>query len=430
MALTHHHAAFHNQRSRRKAKFVSTQERTDDNVTAGLNLTVHLDSDAVSQVVDHQSLLRFRKALFPRRTGKLNGRKRRSACTAVVACNHNMIGLCLSDTGSNCADTLLAHELDADVCLVVGHLEISDQLSQVLDRVNVMMRRWRDQTDTGDGVTQLSNVFTNLMTGQLTTFAGLGALTHLDLDLVSARQIGFSHTETAARNLLNTGAQRVAFFQRNVGHDAVFAQDRLQRVALLNRRKAFTHFCFIAFRIFTAFTGVALAADSVHGHGKDRVGFCRDRAERHGAGRKTLHNFFGRFHFFQRNGPGRIHVEFHQAAQRHLALALVVDDFGVFLVSLIRVAACGVLKFGNCFRGPHMFFTAGSPLIFAQGRKQFVTMVLIGKGFLVLFNSFAHHVKDAQAADFAAGSGEVAIDELFIQTKYFEDLGAAVTHVS
>ena len=81
----------------------------------------------------------------------------------------------LSDTGSNCADTLLAHELDADVCLVVGHLEISDQLSQVLDRVNVMMRRWRDQTDTGDGVTQLSNVFTNLMTGQLTTFAGLGA---------------------------------------------------------------------------------------------------------------------------------------------------------------------------------------------------------------------------------------------------------------
>jgi len=77
-----------------------------------------------------------------------------------------------------------------------------------------------------------------------------------------------------------------------------------------------------------------------------------------------------------------------------------------------------------------MFFTAGSPLIFAQGRKQFVTMVLIGKGFLVLFNSFAHHVKDAQAADFAAGSGEVAIDELFIQTKYFEDLGAAVTHVS
>ena len=77
-----------------------------------------------------------------------------------------------------------------------------------------------------------------------------------------------------------------------------------------------------------------------------------------------------------------------------------------------------------------MLFAAGSPLIFAESRKQFMTMVLIGKGFLMLLDCLAHHVKNAQASDFAAGTGEVAVDELLIQAKNFKDLGAAVTHVS
>ena len=65
-----------------------------------------------------------------------------------------------------------------------------------------------------------------------------------------------------------------------------------------------------------------------------------------------------------------------------------------------------------------------------QSRKQFMTMVLIGKGFLMLLDCLAHHVKNAQASDFAAGTGKVAVDELLIQAKNFKDLGAAVTHVS
>ena len=430
MALAHHHAAFHNQRSSCKTEFIGAQQRTDHDVTSCLNLAVNLNSDAISQIIDHQGLLSFRKPLFPRRTGKLDRRKRRSTGSAVMTGNDDVVRFCFGNAGSNRPDTLLAYELHADVRLVVGHLEISDQLCQVLDRVNVMMRRWRDQADTGDGVTQLSNVFADLMARQLTAFAGFCALTHLDLNLVCTRQVGFCHTEASACHLFDTGAQRIALFQRNVSHNAVFAQDRLQCVALLNRRMTFAHFCFVALRILAAFTGVALASDSVHGHSENRVGFCRDGPERHGAGCEALHNFFCRFDLFQRNRLRRINIKFHQAAQRHLALALVVDDFGIFLISLIRVAACGVLKFSNCLRRPHMLFAAGSPLIFAESRKQFMTMVLIGKGFLMLLDCLAHHVKNAQASDFAAGTGEVAVDELLIQAKNFKDLGAAVTHVS
>ena len=42
------------------------------------------------------------------------------------------------------------------------------------------------------------------------------------------------------------------------------------------------------------------AADAVHGNGERLVRFRADRAERHGAGGKTLYDFAGRLHFVKR----------------------------------------------------------------------------------------------------------------------------------
>ncbi len=72
MALAHHEAAFDNERCRGKPELVRAKERADHNISAGLNLTVHLDANSVSETVDHKSLLRFRKPLLPRCTRKLD----------------------------------------------------------------------------------------------------------------------------------------------------------------------------------------------------------------------------------------------------------------------------------------------------------------------------------------------------------------------
>jgi len=66
-----------------------------------------------------------------------------------VAGDEDHVGVGLGDAGGDGADALLAHELDVDASPVVGALEVVDQLGQVLDRIDVVMRRRRDQADAG-----------------------------------------------------------------------------------------------------------------------------------------------------------------------------------------------------------------------------------------------------------------------------------------
>ena len=71
--------------------------------------------------------------------------------------------------------------------VAVGVLQVVDQLRQVLDRIDVMMRRRRNQRHAGRGITGLGNPRINLFAGQMAALAGLCALRHLDLDLFRTR---------------------------------------------------------------------------------------------------------------------------------------------------------------------------------------------------------------------------------------------------
>src|ERR1700680_3363181 len=51
----------------------------------------------------------------------------------------------LSGAAGNVADTGLRDQLDGDLGLRVGPAQIVDELRQILDRVDVVMRRRRDQ---------------------------------------------------------------------------------------------------------------------------------------------------------------------------------------------------------------------------------------------------------------------------------------------
>ena len=161
-----------------------------------------------------------------------------------------------------------------------------DQLRQVLDRIDVVVRRRRDQADAGDREAQAADVVADLAAGELAALARLRALCHLDLDLVGRRQVLSGDAEAARCHLLDLRAQRVALLEREVDDDVALADDVAEVRAFGDHLT--TQLGAIARRVFAALAGVRLAADAVHGDRERGVRLGRDRAERHGACREAL----------------------------------------------------------------------------------------------------------------------------------------------
>jgi hypothetical protein len=116
-----------------------------------------------------------------------------------------------------------------------------------------------------------------------------------------------------------------------------------------------------------AFAGVRLAADPVHGNRKRGVRLARDRAERHGAGRKALDDVRGRIRLRRAARLallvfGRLDPE--QAAQRQQTLGLLVEDLREGAIAILRIAAHGMLQQRHRLGVPRMVFTAAAIGIF------------------------------------------------------------------
>jgi hypothetical protein len=202
----HHDAAHHHQRRRREPELLGAEERADDHVAAGLQLPVHLDDDAVAQLVEHECLLRLGQAELPRRARVLERSQRARAGAAVVTADEDHIGLCLGDARCDRADAYLGDQLHADARARVRVLEVVDQLRQVLDGVDVVVRRRADQADARRRVPHFGDPRVHLVAGQLAALAGLRALRHLDLDLVRVDEVLARHTEAAGGDLLDRAA--------------------------------------------------------------------------------------------------------------------------------------------------------------------------------------------------------------------------------
>src|SRR5438094_740099 len=85
--------------------------------------------------------------------------------------------------------TRLRYQLHADTRARVDLLEIVDELRQVLDRVDVVVRRRRDQGHARYRVAQARDQGRDLVGRELASFTGLRALGDLDLELIRAHQI-------------------------------------------------------------------------------------------------------------------------------------------------------------------------------------------------------------------------------------------------
>ncbi len=179
----------HDERCRGEAELLGAEQRGDDDVAAGLELAVDLHDDPVAQPVEHQGLLGLGQAELPRGAGVLEAGQRAGAGAAVVAGDQHDVGVRLGDAGGDRADADLGDQLDVHAGLRVGVLEVVDQLGEVLDRVDVVVRRRRDQPDARRRVPGARDPRVDLGAGQLAALARLGALRHLDLDVVGVGEV-------------------------------------------------------------------------------------------------------------------------------------------------------------------------------------------------------------------------------------------------
>ena len=78
--------------------------------------------------------------------------------TTVVSGNDNMVGLGFGHTRGHRAHTRFTDEFHRNIRFSVGTLEVIDELSQILNRIDVVVRRRRDQPHAGHRIAQFSDV--------------------------------------------------------------------------------------------------------------------------------------------------------------------------------------------------------------------------------------------------------------------------------
>ena len=301
-----------------------------------------------------------------------------------------MIGARLGDAGRDRADADFGHQLDRNIGLLVDVLEIVDELGEIFDGIDVVMRRRADEAHAGRRMTGLGDDPVDLVAGQLAAFAGLGALRDLDLQLIGIDQVFGGDAEAAGRDLLDGRAHGVA---RAIGQGLV------------------------AVGFLAAFTGVGLAANAVHRLGEGGVGFAADRAEAHGAGDEALDDVDRRFDLVERHGVAeRLDVE--QVADGEIAVFARVHASGKAVVAVLRgfgrfvLGADGVLQVGHDVRAPGMLLAADAVHVFAADIERLAQHDVVAEGVAVAAHGFLGDFGEADAFDGGGGAEEEALDEI------------------
>ena len=98
-----------------------------------------------------ERLLRLREPEFPRKTRGFDPGPPRRASAAVVSGDEDVVGFALDNARGDRPDAVLGDELDADARGRVRVLRVVDQLREIFDGVDVVMRRRRDEADAGGG---------------------------------------------------------------------------------------------------------------------------------------------------------------------------------------------------------------------------------------------------------------------------------------
>src|SRR6266851_1972460 len=230
--------------------------------------------------------MRFAQPNFPRETGVLDGGQRRRAGTAVVPADGDDVRARFGYARGNDADSGAGNKFYANARARIHGAQVMNQLREVFDAVNVVMRRRRNQRRAWRGVPDSRDVFADFLGGQLAALAGLRALRHLDFEFFSVDEIIRRDSKTSRGDLFDL-----------VGRGRLVA---------------------IGIRILAALTRITPATELIHRQCQRAVGLRAERAKRHRLGAETLDDGLQRLDLLQCNGGVRNGVE--QVPQEYRAL--------------------------------------------------------------------------------------------------------------
>src|ERR1700747_1748152 len=94
----------------------------------------------------------FAQTDFPRQSSILDGGKRRRTSAAVVAADGDYVGASFGNAGCDDANARARNQFYADARTRIDRTQIVNELSEVFDAVNIVVRRRRDQRRAGSSV--------------------------------------------------------------------------------------------------------------------------------------------------------------------------------------------------------------------------------------------------------------------------------------
>ena len=295
--------------------------------------------------------MRLREAQLPGKSRAVDGGQRCSARAALAAGDQDHLRAGLGDAGGHRAHAGLGDQLHGDARVPVGALEIVDQLRQILDGVDVVVRRRGDQRDSRRGAARARHPRLHLCTRQMAALAGLRALGHLDLNFVCGEQVLLRHAEAPRSHLLDGGIE-------------------LRAEAL---------------RQLAALAGVGLAADVVHGLGHALVGLLGEGAVGHRAGLEAVHDLACGLHLRKRNRRAVLEAEVQQRTDG--SGAVLQDEVGVALKQRVIVVPHGLLQRVHHLRGVEVLLRqlAGAQPVQAHAVQRRIKVRAVGhKGVIVV----------------------------------------------
>ena len=248
-----------------------------------------------------------------------------------------------------------------------------------------MVRRRGDQRHARHRVAKLSDVRGDFITRQLTAFTRFCPLRDLNLDHVGVNQVRRRYAETAGRYLLDTG-----------------------------------HFIgAVTGRIFTAFAGVGVAADAVHGFRQRFVGFRAQRADGHRRGIETFEQFRCGFNLVNAD-RFLTRIEGNEIAQRRRRT--VVHQISILLIIAVLAALHRLLQCAHHVRVISVILT---PVNVFQQTALFQRLTCQPGAFRQV-HQILLEVSKACATNTADHALEAEVGNVVMQTDRLKQLRAAV----
>ena len=149
----------------------------------------------------------FRQTEFAWQPGVFLAREHGGTCSAADTIDLDDVGACFCDADCDGANVVDGHQLDAYGDARIDRLEIVDELGEILNRIDVMVRRGTDQIVSGFTVANFGDLASHLFAHQLAAFAWFGALGHLDLQFLTVDEVFGVDTESPTCNLPDARAE-------------------------------------------------------------------------------------------------------------------------------------------------------------------------------------------------------------------------------